>query len=131
MNTANLYGTDMFIGTRVMNYKNVAGLSDSEFGEFYLGNMKDYDFFLQRSFFSKPPKTVKKFSDVNYVSGYGFIVKKQKRKIMKILNNTDWRKHCTLTVHNVSHLSMYHIRNALAEGVLKPSKSQKNIHAWF
>ena len=44
MNTANLYGTDMFIGTRVMNYKNVAGLSDSEFGEFYLGNMKDYDF---------------------------------------------------------------------------------------
>ncbi len=93
--------------------------------------MNDYDFFLQRSFFKKPPKTVKKFSDVNYVSGYGFIVKKEKRKILKILNSTDWTKHCTLTVHNVSHISMYHIRNALAEGGLKSSKPQKNLKEWM
>lgn len=80
--------------------------------------MNDYDFFLQRSFFSKPPKIVKNFSEVNYVSGYGFIIKKNKRKIMKILDRTDWTKHRTLTIHNVSHLSMYHIRNALRVGGL-------------
>lgn len=81
--------------------------------------MDDYDFFLQRSFFSKPPKIVMRFSEVNYVSGYGFIIKKNKRKIMKILNNTDWTKYRTLTIHNVSHLSMYHIRRALYDGGLK------------
>ena len=80
--------------------------------------MDDYDFFLQRSFFSKPPKIVSKFEDVNYVSGYGFIVKKHKKKIMSILNNTDWTKYRTLTIHNVSHISMYHIRRALRDGGL-------------
>lgn len=72
--------------------------------------MDDYDFFLQRSFFSKQPKVVKAFSEVNYVSGYGFIVKKDKKKIIDILNNTDWTKYLTLTIHNVSHLSMYSIK---------------------
>lgn len=80
--------------------------------------MKEYDFFLQRSFFSKPPKVVMKFSDVNYVSGYGFIIKKNKKRIMSILNSTDWTKYRTLTIHNVSHLSMYHIRRALHDGGL-------------
>ena len=80
--------------------------------------MDEYDFFLQRSFFSKPPKVVLKFSDVRYTSGYGFIVKKGKKRIMAILNNTDWTKYRTLTIHNVSHISMYHIRRALKDGGL-------------
>ena len=80
--------------------------------------MDDYDFFLQRSFFSKPPKPVLNFSEVNYTSGYGFIVKKNKKKILDILNITDWTKYRTLTIHNVSHLSMYHIRRALRDGGL-------------
>ena len=89
-----------------------------------------YDFFLQRSFFNKQPKLVHSFDQVKYVSGYGFIIKKNKRKIMKILNQTDWRKYCTLTVHNVHHISMYHIRKALVDGGLKPSTAQKKIDQW-
>ena len=92
--------------------------------------MDKYNFFLQRSFFKEQPKLVPSFKKVNYVSGYGFIVKKNKTQIRKILNNTNWENYCTLTVHNVRHISMYHIRKALTDGGLKPSTSQKSLDGW-
>jgi len=77
------------------------------------------DFFLQRTYFTKPPKFVKSFDDVKYSCGYGVIFKKKKREIKKILNIIDWNKYSNLATHNCRHISMYHIRLALLDNGLK------------
>ncbi|MBI2630271.1 hypothetical protein HYW76_04150 [Candidatus Pacearchaeota archaeon] len=82
------------------------------------------DFFLQRSFFNEPPKLVKNFNEVKYVCGYGIIIKKDKEKVLEILNNTDWKKLNNLAVHNVKHISMEHIRKALIRAGLVDNKRE-------
>lgn len=73
--------------------------------------------FLQRSYFNKPPKIVNDFSKVKYVCGYGIIIKKDARKVKRILNNIDWNKYSNLATHSVKHISMYHIKKALLDNL--------------
>lgn len=80
--------------------------------------MKDCNIFLQRTFFKEPPTLVDDFSKVKYSCGYGFIIKKDKRKIMKILKNADWVKYSNLATHNCRHISMYHIKQLLLDNGL-------------
>ena len=77
--------------------------------------MHEADFFLQRTFYKEPPNLVEEFSDVKYVCGYGVVIKKDKEKITKILDETDWKKYSNLAAHNCRHISMYHIRRALTD----------------
>lgn len=78
--------------------------------------MADADYFLQRTFYRDPPSLVKCFSQVRYVCGYGFIVKQKKREITDYLHSVDWRAYSNLAAHNCRHISMYHIKHALADG---------------
>jgi hypothetical protein len=73
--------------------------------------------FLQRSYFKEPPKIVDCFSKVKYVCGYGVIFKKNEKKIRKILNETDWGQYHNLATHSVKHISMYHIKKAIIDGL--------------
>jgi len=77
--------------------------------------LHEADFFLQRTFYTKPPNLVTSFDKVKYVCGYGIVIKKEKEKITEILNNTDWTKYCNLTTHNCHHISMCHIRKTLTD----------------
>ncbi len=77
--------------------------------------MDNADFFLQRTYYKEPPKLVKKFSDVKYTCGYGFIIKKDRQGIINALKNTDWEQYCNLAAHNCKHISMYHIEKALVD----------------
>ena len=77
--------------------------------------MKKADFFLQRTFYDDPPKIVNCFSKVKYVCGYGFIIKKQKPKIKKIIEETDWKEYSNLTTHNCRHISIFHIKKRLCD----------------
>lgn len=77
--------------------------------------LHEADFFLQRTFYTEPPKLVKSFDEVKYVCGYGIVIKKNKKEILKILKNTDWRKYNNLASHNCKHISMVHIRKALID----------------
>lgn len=72
-------------------------------------------FFLQRTFYNHPPSLVTSFDQVKYVCGYGIVIKRQKTKVLKVLNGTDWRKYSNLASHNCKHISMYHIRQALID----------------
>lgn len=80
--------------------------------------MHEASYFLQRTFYKEPPKLVKSFDQVKYVCGYGIVIKKKKREVVKILNNTDWRQYSNLASHNCKHISMCHIRDALTNGGL-------------
>ncbi len=77
--------------------------------------MEKADFFLQRTYYKEPPSLVKSFNEVKYTCGYGFIIKKNKKDIINILNNTDWEKYCNLAAHNCKHISMYHIEKVLTD----------------
>ena len=78
--------------------------------------MADAHYFLQRTFYGEPPRLVRDFSQVRYACGYGMILKKERAKIERLLNNTDWRNYSNLAVHNCRHISMYHIHQAIMDG---------------
>ncbi|MDE0090767.1 MAG: hypothetical protein OXP12_05380 [Thaumarchaeota archaeon] len=73
------------------------------------------DWFLQRTYFGQPPSLVRDFSKVRYGCGYGIVIKRRKRDITRVLNNTDWRKYSNLAMHNCRHISMCHIRQAIID----------------
>ncbi len=78
----------------------------------------DCNVFLQRTYFGRPPTLVSDFSEVKYGCGYGIIIKKDRRKIIKILKSTNWNKYSNLATHNCRHISMYHIKHALLDNNL-------------
>ncbi|MEK7173393.1 MAG: hypothetical protein AAB740_05500, partial [Patescibacteria group bacterium] len=73
----------------------------------------DCNLFLQRTYFGQHPKLVSNFLKVKYGCGYGILIKKEKRKITKILKNINWDKYSNLAAHNCRHISMYHIKQSL------------------
>ena len=77
--------------------------------------LHEADYFLQRTFYQEPPQLVTDFSQVRYVSGYGLVIKKDEDRIVDTLNSADWRQYSNLAAHNCRHISMYHIRNVLAD----------------
>ena len=77
--------------------------------------LHEADFFLQRTFYTEPPKLVKSFDQVKYVCGYGLVIKQNKNDVLKALKNTDWRVYSNLASHNCRHISMGHIRKALID----------------
>lgn len=77
--------------------------------------MHEADYFLQRTFYNEPPNLVSCFSKVRYVCGYGIVIKKSKRNIVNLLNNTNWYDYSNLATHNCRHISMYHIEKVLTD----------------
>ena len=73
------------------------------------------DYFLQRTFYKEPPSLVRDFSQVRYVCGYGIVLKKEKERIINLLNSADWTRYSNLAAHNCHHISMYHIRKVLTD----------------
>ena len=80
--------------------------------------LHEADFFLQRTFYTEPPTLVTTFDQVRYVCGYGIVIKRNRRKVLKILRNADWRQYSNLASHNCRHISMCHIRAALTDAGL-------------
>lgn len=80
--------------------------------------LHEADYFLQRTFYKQPPSLVTSFDQVKYVCGYGIVIKKKRREVLKALRNADWTKHSNLASHNCKHISMCHIRAALTESGL-------------
>lgn len=80
-----------------------------------LGRGRNYDCFLASTFYKSGLKIVNKFDDVLYGSGYGLIIKKKKREIMRLLNNADWLEYCSDATNHCKHIRMYHIRKFLGD----------------
>ena len=87
--------------------------------------MNEADFFLQRTFYTEPPKLVKRFDEVKYVCGYGIVLKKNRNEVLKVLQNANWKKYSNLAMHNCKHISMEHIRKALINAGFIDSKQRE------
>ena len=90
-----------------------------------LALMDDYNFFLQGTFYdNRPPRVVGNFAEVKYGSGYGVIIRKNKRGVSAALKKADWIRHSSRSTNHCRHIRMRHIRDALAEaGFAKGEKS--------
>ncbi len=82
-----------------------------------MSKIDDCNIFLQRTYFGDHPVLVDDFSKVKYGCGYGIIVKKEKRKVVKILKGINWDKYSNLATHSCRHISMYHIKHALLDNL--------------
>lgn len=85
-----------------------------------LTRMGEYDFFLQGTFYeNRPPQVVTDFADVKYGSGYGVIIRKNKRAVAAALKAADWSKHSSRATNHCRHIRIAQIRAALMEAGFK------------
>lgn len=77
-----------------------------------LKRMNDYDCFLQSTYYKKP-KVEFCFSKIQYGSGYGMIIKKNKNKISQILQEVDWEGYALRATNHCKHLGILSIYKAL------------------
>ena len=89
--------------------------------------LHEADFFLQRTFYSEPPKLVTSFNQVKYVCGYGIVIKKNKERVIKTLQNANWKVYSNLASHNCRHISMGHIRKVLIDAGFFDKEEQVKI----
>lgn len=84
-----------------------------------LDRLHEYDCFVPGTFYDNQPlKLVYKFDDVKYGVGYGIVIKKQKRKVLAALRQTDWIALSSRSTNHCCHLRMRHIRDAVIEAGL-------------
>lgn len=77
-----------------------------------LGRGRQYDCFIASTFY-KNIGLVRNFDEVLYGSGYGIIIRRKKREIMRLLAATDWAAECSDATNHCKHLRMYHLRKVL------------------
>ena len=75
-----------------------------------------YSWFIPSTFYAnRPPSIVRTFDEVRYGSGYGIIVKRNKRDVARALKRADWLRHSSQATNSCRHIRMQHIRNVLVE----------------
>ena len=80
-----------------------------------LDKIGKYDCYISSTFYKDDIGIVNTFEDVKYGSGYGLIIKKDKRKIKQALKNANWSLHSSKATNHCNHIRMYSIRKCLGE----------------
>ena len=77
-----------------------------------LDKLDRYDCFIASTFYNKI-KLVNHFGDVQYGSGYGIIIKKYKKEILTILEQTNWFQYSSKATNHCNHINKKHIVDSL------------------
>ena len=80
-----------------------------------LGRGRKYDCFVASTFYENNIATVDTFEEVHYGSGYGMIIKKNRREVEGVLRSADWTKYCSAATNRCKHIRMHSIRRCLGE----------------
>lgn len=80
-----------------------------------LGRGREYDCFIASTFYGNNIGIVSSFDEVKYGSGYGIIIKKNKKQILSALGKADWLEHSSVATNSCRHIRMFHIREALGK----------------
>ena len=83
-----------------------------------LGRGRVYDCYIAATFYGEKIGIVPSFAEVKYGSGYGLVVKKDKQRVMQVLQAADWGKHSTDATNSCKHIRMFHIRQVLGQAGL-------------
>lgn len=74
-----------------------------------------YDCYISSTFYGDKINVVNSFDEVKYGSGYGIIIKRDKRKVMQVLKCANWANYASDATNHCKHLRMYSIRRCLGE----------------
>lgn len=109
-------GRSVFADYDVSDYVDIYTCCSSPARYCGLGRGRQYDCFIASTFYhTQQINIVSTFEEVKYGSGYGIIIKKEKRVIKKILREADWHKYATDATNHCLHLRMNSIRRCLGE----------------
>ncbi len=106
---------DVFIDYDVSEYIDIYTCCSSPARYCGLGRGRAYDCFIASTFYKDNIKTVDTFNEVNYGSGYGMIIKKNKKQIMDLLKSANWLDYCSNATNSCKHIRMFYIRKLLGE----------------
>jgi hypothetical protein len=106
---------NVFTDYDVSEYVNIYTCCSSPARYCGLGRGRKYNCFIASTFYKDNIKTVDTFDEVNYGSGYGMIIKKNKKQIMNLLKSANWIDYCSDATNNCKHIRMFHIRKLLGE----------------
>ncbi len=78
-----------------------------------LDKLDKYDFFVSSSFYGNNLETVYNFEDVNYGSGYGTIIKKDRDVILEKLKDINWTHYASFATNSCKHIRRHSIQKCL------------------
>ena len=90
-----------------------------------------YDFYVSGGYFGNTLSTVYKFEDLNYGSGYGVIIKKNKTDIMSLIKDVEWNNYSSLATNNCKHIRTHLIEECLFNFGFGKVKQSKNLEKFF
>ncbi len=108
-------GKNVFTDYDVSEYVDIYTCCSSPARYCGLGRGRDYDCFISSTFYKDDIRTVSTFDEVNYGSGYGVIIKKNKKQIIDLLNNANWLNYCSDATNSCKHIRMFYIRKLLGD----------------
>ena len=94
-----------------------------------LGKNRVYDCFIASTFYGNT-KIVDSFAKVQYGSGFGIQILKNKENIMEVLSKANWLKHSTVATNSCRHIRIHHIKELLGKagfGKLKQKQTQLEL----
>lgn len=106
-------GESFFSDYDVSEYVDIYTTSNSPDRLCGLDKLDKYDFFVSSSFYGNNLKTVYKFEDVNYGSGYGIIIKKDKDVILEKLKDLNWTQYASFATNSCKHIRRHSIQKCL------------------
>lgn len=80
-----------------------------------LGRGIKYDCYVASTYFGDGTRTVPKFKDVKYGSGFGMVIKKDHSRVLRALNRTKWGRYAQTATNSCKHIRMHSIRLALGD----------------
>ena len=103
---------NIFLDYDVSEYVDIFTVCSSPARLCGLDKLEKYSCYIASTFY-KDIRIVYNFEDVKYGSDYGIIIKKDKDKIMKILQNSNWKNYSSKATNNCNHLRMHSIKKCL------------------
>lgn len=89
-----------------------------------------YDCYIASTYY-KEVGIVKSFEEVNYGSGYGLIIHKNKAKVLQALRRADWNKYASDATNHCKHIRMHSIRQCLGEAGFGISTDEGSEYSLF
>lgn len=78
-----------------------------------LDKIGKYDFYVSSTYFGDTLKTVYDFDDVKYGSGYGIIIKENKKELLQKIKEVEWNTYSTMATNSCKHIRKYSIQKCL------------------
>jgi hypothetical protein len=122
-------GESLFTDYDLSNFVDIYTVSTAKKRKCGLDKIGKYDFYVASSFFGDKSSTAYKFDDVQYGSGYGIIIKKNKKEIMDKIKTINWNDYAHLATNNCKHISKHSIEKCLFDlGIGEVKKKTESVN---